>query len=134
MSIETKTCEECRGYGHGVHPNGSDWDCETCDGEGEVCAACGGSRCVWEGECVAEDERRRADEMRRKYEERHRTRRALLDGRVAALNVALGSLRVGAVEPHVTILAELRDELAKEVADLDRIAQTVLGPSSPDAP
>lgn len=113
--FETKPCEACRGHGYGVHPNGSDWDCEECDGEGEVCAECGAVECVLEGQCVREEIQRREDETRARYEARRKERRELAARRVEALNVAIGSLRVGAVEPHASVLAELRDELRDEL-------------------
>lgn len=114
-TVATVPCEACRGYGQGTFPDGSELDCEVCDGEGSVCAECGGSRCAWEGECVGEDDRRRADEQHARYEAKQRERNELAKCRIAALGIALDRIREPRDAEAVNVLRALRDEIARTV-------------------
>lgn len=117
MSVETRSCEECRGFGSGTHPNGSPWDCDNCDGEGLVCAECGHVECIGEGECIGEELRRREERQRQEYETRRKEARELAARRVIALDAGIRSLRLtsGPDAPNgwIATLEGLRDELEK---------------------
>lgn len=124
--LATVPCEECGGVGEGHYPNGMPIECEACGGEGSVCAACGGSRCLWEGECVGEDERRREEEQARKYEEHQRVRHETIRARVGALDVAIAAL-----PSEADVLRGLRADLIEMLPAVSRGSSR--GSAPPDA-